>query len=180
MSDTAADAAVIAGAQTQTPCRDRRVANGKLGRTGREVVEEESGRMYDDAGLRSVVARVVALSFVVLGLLCTGGLPVVASAATPGGTYKLQALFGNGQGIASGASDVAVSPATGNIFIAEFNNGAVGVCSPDASAGGNLLTHPDVYSPSGRSAQDLAADPSSDALYVADSAFGVGVSRFLS
>jgi DNA-binding beta-propeller fold protein YncE len=117
----------------------------------------------------------LVLAGVGLAVLCAAAVPA-ANAATPATSYGLVNLFGNGNGVADGSSDVAVSPSTGNVFIAELNMGTVGVFDAD----GTPLADFDNYSPTGFSSHDLAVDPATDAVYVADSVFAAGVARFLS
>ncbi len=125
-------------------------------------------------------ARKWVVLAIAMGVALLGGLSSAANAATPASSYKLGGLFGPGGGSSNGVSDIAQSPATGNIFFAEWNQTRVGVYSADAAAGGVPLTDFDALSPSGIDAQDIAVDPANDAVYIADTIIGLGVGRFLS
>jgi len=75
---------------------------------------------------------------------------------------------------------VAVGQSTGNIFVAQQNNGAIAVYAPDATLGGASLTSvggSSVFAP-----QDVAVDPVDDSLYVSMNGlfFGAGLEKHVS
>ncbi len=109
-----------------------------------------------------------------------------ASAATATDSYGYLTSFGSGESSGSYAAQynaVTVDGGTGNILVAEQNQGGGGpgqrvmVYSPDPAAGGTLLTILDVGGPN-YYPNSVAFDQSGGALYF--SSFGNIVHRFLS
>jgi sugar lactone lactonase YvrE len=129
------------------------------------------------SGVTSARRMLVLLGTALALLSC---LPAASQAATAISSYAVGSQFGEGNGSGTPAfTEVAVSQSGGNIFIAEHNQNVVGVFAPDASSGGTLLTIAN-FNSSGHGALNLAVDPTNDALYAGDTAFGNGISKEIS
>jgi WD40 repeat protein len=105
-----------------------------------------------------------------------------AGAATAGTTYVplSPSPFGEEQKNMSPATggDVAISQATGNIYIANHQDVNVGIWAPVASdPGASLLVK---AAPGNLDPENIAVDSSDDSIYFADTLFGAGIEKLVS
>lgn len=120
--------------------------------------------------------------FCMVATLVSWLLAAVAKAATAvSGFAGLGAApFGDaGFGDGGGAGDLAIDSSQ-NVVAAQHQGVRIALFAEDAGLGGTPLAAFDPSSLSGLDTQNIAVDPSNDAIYTTDTLFGTGVVKFLS